>query len=119
MSNLTGKVALVTGGSKGIGAGIARGLAAAGAAIAVNYAADRTAADAVVSGVRSAGGRAIAVPGDVSNSADVAAILAAVGREFGTLDVLVNNAGVYAPVPIEEVTEDEFRRVFDTNVLGL
>ena len=118
MSTLAGKVALVTGASKGIGAGIARGLAAAGAAVAVNYATDRAGAEAVVGEITTAGGRAIAVPGDVSKSADVARMLAAATRAFGPLDVLVNNAGVYRATPLEAVTEAEFHREFDTNVLG-
>ena len=118
MSTLNGKVALVTGASKGIGAGIARGLAAAGAAVAVNYATDRPGADAVVDEITRAGGRAVAVPGDVSRSADVVRLLAATKASLGALDVLVNNAGVYAPVPLEAVTEAEFHREFDTNVLG-
>ncbi len=118
MSKLTGKVALVTGASKGIGAGIARGLAAAGAAVGVNYATDRTGAEAVVGEIARAGGRAVAVPGDVSRSADVARVLAEVARAFGALDVLVNNAGVYTPMPLEALTEDEFHREFNTNVLG-
>lgn len=118
MSKLTGKVALVTGASKGIGAGIARGLAAAGAAVGVNYATDRTGAEAVVGEIARAGGRAVAVPGDVSRSADVARVLAEVTRAFGALDVLVNNAGVYTPMPLEALTEDEFHREFNTNVLG-
>jgi 3-oxoacyl-[acyl-carrier protein] reductase len=118
MSTLEGRVALVTGASKGIGAGIARGLAAAGAAVVVNYATDRRGAEAVVGEIAKAGGRAIAAPGDVSKSADVVGMLAETGRVFGTLDVLVNNAGVYTPMPLEAVTEDEFHREFDTNVLG-
>jgi len=118
MSKLTGKVALVTGASKGIGAGIAAELAAAGAAVGVNYATDRAGAEAVVAAVTKAGGRAVAVPGDVSRAADVASMLAGVTRAFGPLDILVNNAGVYTAVPLEAVTEDEFRREFDTNVLG-
>lgn len=118
MSKLQGKVALVTGAAKGIGAGIARELAAGGAAVAVNYATDRTRAEALVGEIEAAGGRAVAVPGNVSKSADVARMLAEVTRTFGPLDVLVNNAGVYAEVALEAVTEDEFRREFDTNVLG-
>jgi 3-oxoacyl-[acyl-carrier protein] reductase len=118
MSKLHDKVALVTGASKGIGAGIARGLAAAGAAVGVNYATDRSGAEAVVREITAAGGRAVAVPGDVSKSADVARLLAETTRTFGTLDILVNNAGVYAAMPLEAVTEGEFRREFDTNVLG-
>ena len=118
MSTLNGKVALVTGASKGIGAGIAKGLAAAGAAVVVNYATARPGAEAVVSEITKAGGRAIAVPGDVSKSTDVARMLTEVDRAFGTLDVLVNNAGVYAAMPLEAVTEHEFHREFNTNVLG-
>jgi 3-oxoacyl-[acyl-carrier protein] reductase len=118
MSTLNGKVALVTGASKGIGAGIARGLAAAGAAVVVNYATDRTGADAVAGAIAAAGGRAVAAPGDVSKAAEVAGVLAVTARVFGRLDVLVNNAGVYARMPLEAVTEAEFRREFDTNVLG-
>jgi len=118
MSKLTGRVALVTGASKGIGAGIARELAAAGAAVVVNYAADRTGAEAVVGEIEAAGGRAVASQADVSKSADVARLLAETRRAFGQLDVLVNNAGVYTPLPLEAVTEAEFHREFDTNVLG-
>jgi 3-oxoacyl-[acyl-carrier protein] reductase len=118
MSKLEGKVALVTGASKGIGAGIARELAAAGAAVAVNYATDQSGAEAVAREITAAGGRAVAVPGDVSKSAHVARMLAETTRTFGKLDILVNNAGVYAAMPLEAVTEDEFRREFDTNVLG-
>ncbi|AWM37693.1 Glucose 1-dehydrogenase 1 [Gemmata obscuriglobus] len=118
MSKLQDKVALVTGASKGIGAGIARELAVAGAAVVVNYANDQSGADAVVGEIIQAGGRAIAAPGDVSKAADVARLLAETRRAFGALDVLVNNAGVYMPMPLEAVTEDEFHREFDTNVLG-
>ncbi|MBN9519280.1 glucose 1-dehydrogenase [bacterium] len=118
MSKLQDKVALVTGASKGIGAGIARELAAAGAAVGVNYATDRPGAESVVREITRAGGRAVAVQGDVSRSADVARMLAEVTRGFGALDVLVNNAGVYTPMPLEAVTEGEFHREFDTNVLG-
>jgi 3-oxoacyl-[acyl-carrier protein] reductase len=118
MSKMQGKVALVTGASKGIGAGIARELAAAGAAVGVNYATDRAGAESVAGEITQAGGRVIAVPGDVSKAADVARMLAEVTRAFGALDVLVNNAGVYAPMPLEAVTEAEFHREFNTNVLG-
>lgn len=118
MSKLQGKVALVTGASKGIGAGIARELAVAGAAVGVNYAGDRSGAESVVVEITRAGGRAVAIQGDVSRSADVARMLAEVTTVFGALDVLVNNAGVYTPMPLETVTEEEFHREFNTNVLG-
>lgn len=118
MSRLRGRVALVTGASKGIGAGIAKELAAAGAAVVVNYATDRTGAEAVVQEIQGADGRAVAIQGDVSNADDVSRLFAEVNRVFGSLDVLVNNAGVYKPMPLAEMTEDEFHREFDTNVLG-
>jgi 3-oxoacyl-[acyl-carrier protein] reductase len=118
MSKLNGKVALVTGASKGIGAGIAKELAAAGAAVVVNYATDKRGAEAVVTEIATAGGRAIAVPGNVSNADDVARLLAETHAAFGALDVLVNNAGVYSHVLLESVTEGEFDRQFKTNVLG-
>ena len=119
MSKLTGKVAVVTGGSKGIGAEIARQLAAAGAAVVVNYANDRAGADKVVADIVGAGGKAVAVQGNVARSADVDGIFAQAKSAFGTVDILVNNAGVYRFATIDEVTEDEFRREFDTNVLGV
>jgi 3-oxoacyl-[acyl-carrier protein] reductase len=118
MSRLEGKVALVTGASKGIGAGIAKGLAAAGASVAVNYASDRGGAEAVVAAITAFGGRAIMVPGDVSKSADVARLLVETKAAYGALDVLVNNAGVYQSGPLEAMTEEEFYREFNTNVLG-
>jgi 3-oxoacyl-[acyl-carrier protein] reductase len=119
MSKLTGKVAVVTGASKGIGAEIARRLAAEGAAVVVNYARDHEGADKVVDDVMGAGGKAVAVQGSVAKSADVNRIFAQAKSTFGTVDILVNNAGVYQFGGIEEVTEDEFHRQFDTNVLGL
>jgi 3-oxoacyl-[acyl-carrier protein] reductase len=119
MSKLAGKVAVVTGASKGIGAGIAKGLAAEGASVVVNYASSREGADKVVAEITARGGKAIAVHGDVSKAGDVQRIFAETKKAFGTLDVLVNNAGVYSFAPLEAVTEDEFHRQFNTNVLGL
>src|SRR6266852_5514594 len=119
MSKLAGKVAVVTGASKGIGAGIAKGLAAEGAAVVVNYASSREGADQVVTEIAGKGGKAIAVQGDVSKAADVRRIFAETKKAFGQLDVLVNNAGVYQFAPLEEITEEQFHRQFNTNVLGL
>jgi 3-oxoacyl-[acyl-carrier protein] reductase len=119
MSKLAGKVAVVTGASKGIGAAIARGLAAAGAAVVVNYASDRAGAERIVEEVKAKGGQAIAVQADVSKAADVARLFAETKRAFGRLDVLVNNAGIYKFAPIEELSEAEFQRQFGTNVFGL
>ena len=118
MSKLTGKVAVVTGASKGIGAGIAKGLGAAGAAVVVNYASSKEDAERVVAEITRKGGQAIAIQGDVSKSADVQRLFAETEQAFGALDVLVNNAGVYQFEPIESVTEAEFHREFNTNVLG-
>jgi 3-oxoacyl-[acyl-carrier protein] reductase len=115
---LDGKVAVVTGASKGIGAGIARHLAAEGAAVVVTYASSRAAADTVVAEITAGGGRAVAVQGDVATAADVRRLFAEVVRAFGRLDVLVNNAGVYRFGPVESITQEEFRRHYDTNVLG-
>lgn len=116
---LTGKVAVVTGASKGIGAAIAKALAAEGAAVVVNYASSRAGADRVVSEVAGAGGRAVAVQADLSKPADVARLFAETKKAFGRLDVLVNNAGVYEFAPLEAVTPEHFHRQFDLNVLGL
>jgi 3-oxoacyl-[acyl-carrier protein] reductase len=118
MSELKGKVAIVTGASKGIGAGIAKGLGAAGAAVVVNYASSKEGAERVVAEITGKGGRAIAVQGDVSKAADVQRLFAETKRAFGVPNVLVNNAGIYAFDPIEAVTEDEFHRQFNTNVLA-
>lgn len=118
MLKLKNRVALVTGGSKGIGAAIAKELAKAGATVAVNYATDQAGADAVVKEIADANGGAIAIRGDVSNSDDVRRLFAEVAEAFGSLDILVNNAGVYHPMPLDEFTEEEFHREFDTNVLG-
>jgi 3-oxoacyl-[acyl-carrier protein] reductase len=117
MSDLKGKVAVVTGASKGIGAAIAKSLSAAGAAVVVNYV-SKDGADRVVSDIRANGGKAIAVQGDVAKPADVRRLFAETKKAFDTLDVLVNNAGVYKLLPLEEITEDEFHREFNINVLG-
>lgn len=119
MSKLQGKVAVVTGASKGIGAGIAKGLAAEGASVVVNYASSKEGAERVVAEITGKGGKAIAVQGDVAKAADVERIFAETQKAFGRLDVLVNNAGVYQFTPIDEVTEDLFHKIFNTNVLGL
>src|SRR2546427_289944 len=118
MSKLTGKVAIVTGASKGIGAGIAKGLGAAGAAVVVNYASSKEGAERVVAEITGKGGKAIAVRGDVSKAANVKRLFQETKKAFGSLDVLVNNAGVFEFEPLEEVTEAEFHREFNTNVLG-
>ena len=118
MSSLTGKVAVVTGASKGIGAGIAKGMAAAGASVVVNYSSSKEGADKVVAEIEAAGGKAIAVQGDMSKPEDVKQLFAETKSAYGALDVLVNNAGVFAFQPIEAITADEFHRQFNTNVLG-
>jgi 3-oxoacyl-[acyl-carrier protein] reductase len=119
MNKLTGKVAVVTGASKGIGAAIAKSLAAEGAAVVINYASSKAGADSVVSAITSAGGKAVAVRGDVSRAADAEGIIAAAVKSYGRLDILVNNSGVYGFSPIEAFTEEEFHRQFNVNVLGL
>jgi 3-oxoacyl-[acyl-carrier protein] reductase len=119
MSELKGKVAVVTGASKGIGAGIAKSLAAEGASVVVNYSSSKEGADRVVAAITKQGGKAIAIQGDVSKAADVQRLFKETKKAFGSLDVLVNNAGVYKFEPLEAVTEDEFHRQFNTNVLGL
>jgi len=119
MSKLQGKVAVVTGASKGIGAGIAKALAAEGAAVVVNYASSKAGADAVVEAITKGGGKAVAVQGDVSKAGDAEGVVAAAVKTFGRLDVLVNNAGVYDMKPLEAIDEDHYRRIFDINVLGL
>jgi 3-oxoacyl-[acyl-carrier protein] reductase len=116
---LSGKVALVTGASKGIGAAIAKQLAAAGAAVVVNYASSKTAADAVVAEITAAGGRAVAIQGDVGRSDDITRLLAEMKAQFGRIDILVNNAGVYEFGALEAITPEHFHRQFNINVLGL
>jgi len=118
MLKLQNRVALVTGGSKGIGAAIAKELASAGVVVAVNYHRDKTDADAVTQEIKESGGQAISIQGDVSNSDDVRRMLAEVTDACGPLDIVVNNAGVYQPMNLEEVTEGEFHREFNINVLG-
>ncbi len=118
MSKLEGKVAIVTGASKGIGAGIAKAFGEAGAAVVVNYASSREGADRVVAEIKSKGGKAIAAHGDVSKSADVKRLFAEAKEAFGGVDILVNNAGVYKFAALEEITEEEFHREFNINVLG-
>ncbi len=119
MQILNGKIALVTGASKGIGAEIAKGLAAAGAAIVVNYASDKEGADRIVAEIVSRGGKAIAIQADISKGNEARRLVAESVEAWGSLDILVNNAGVYSFGPLESVTEEEFHRQFNTNVLGL
>ena len=119
MSSLTGKVAVVTGASKGIGAAIAKSLGAAGASVVVNYASDKPGADAVVKAITEAGGKAVTAKGDVSKVADSQAIIDAAIKNYGKLDVLVNNSGVYEMRPLEAIDDDHFHKIFNVNVLGL
>jgi 3-oxoacyl-[acyl-carrier protein] reductase len=119
MSTLKGKVAVVTGASKGIGAAIAKALGAEGASVVVNYASSKAGADAVVAAITKAGGKAVAVGGDVSKAAEAQGIIDAAIKNYGRLDILVNNSGVYEFGPVEDITEAQFRRLFNINVLGL
>ena len=119
MSTLKGKVAVVTGASKGIGAAIATSLGAAGASVVVNYASSKAGADVVVDAITKAGGKAVAVKGDVSKPADAQAIIDAAIKAYGKLDILVNNSGVYEMLPLEAITPEHFHKQFDVNVLGL
>ncbi|HEY1758683.1 MAG TPA: glucose 1-dehydrogenase [Bryobacteraceae bacterium] len=119
MNKLAGKVAIVTGASKGIGAAIAKSLGAEGASVVVNYASSKAGADAIVGLITAAGGKAVAVQGDVSKSAEAQGIVDAAIKNYGRLDILVNNSGVYEFAPIEGVTEDSFHKLFNVNVLGL
>jgi len=119
MKKLTGKVAVVTGASKGIGAAIAKSLGAEGASVVVNYSSSKAGADAVVKAITKAGGKAVAVGGDVTKAAEAQGIIDAAIATYGRLDVLVNNSGVYEFLPIEAITEDHFHKAFNVNVLGL
>lgn len=119
MKGLEGKVALVTGASKGIGAAIAKALAAQGAAVVVGYARSQSAAETVVAQITAGGGRAKATGGDVTKAEDAVALVQSAINEFGRLDIVVNNSGIYAFSPIEGVTEDDFHLQFNTNVLGV
>jgi 3-oxoacyl-[acyl-carrier protein] reductase len=119
MSKLTGKIALVTGASKGIGASIAEHLAAEGASVVVNYASSKAGADAVVKRITEKGGKAIAVQADVSKPQEITRLLAETKAAYGKLDILVNNAGIYEFAPLESVTAEHFHKQFDLNVLGL
>jgi 3-oxoacyl-[acyl-carrier protein] reductase len=119
MSKLAHKVAVVTGASKGIGAAIAKALAAEGAAVVVNYSSSRRDADTVVAEITGKGGKAVAIQGDVSKSPDVERLFADTINLFGRIDILVNNAGIYRFAPIETVTEDDFHQHFNINVLGV
>ena len=119
MGKLADKVAVVTGASKGIGAAIAKALAAEGAAVVVNYASSRRDADTVVAEITGKGGKAVAIQGDVSKSRDVERLFADTSNSFGRIDILVNNAGIYRFAPIETVTEDDFHQHFNINVLGV
>ena len=119
MPKLQGKVAVVTGASKGIGASIALHLAAEGAAVVVNYSSSKEGADRVVAEIASRGGRAVAVQANVAKQDDIKRLFAETKKAFGHLDILINNAGVYAFAPIEEVTAEHFHKHFDLNVLGL
>ncbi len=119
MSKLNGKVAVVTGASKGIGAAVAKSLAAQGASVVVNYSSSKQGADQVVAEIIRGGGKAVAVGGDVSKKAEAQGIIEAAIRNYRRLDILVNNSGIYEFAPIEDLTEDHFHRQFNINVLGL
>jgi 3-oxoacyl-[acyl-carrier protein] reductase len=115
---LSGKVAVVTGASKGIGASIAKHLAEEGAAVVVNYSTSKEGADRVVAEITGKGGKAIAVQGNVSKRKDIERLFSETKEEFGQIDILVNNAGIYEMAALESVTEEHFHKQFDVNVLG-
>ena len=119
MSKLQGKVALVTGASKGIGAAIAKELASQGAAVAVNYSGSKEAAEKVVSEIKQAGGKAIAVQANVADPDSIGPLIKSVVKAFGPIDILVNNAGIYEFGPLETITPEHFHKQFNLNVLGL
>lgn len=119
MSKLTGKVAVVTGASKGIGAAIAKQLAADGASVVVNYATSKEGADKVVAEITKAGGEAVSVGASVASESEIATLVAEAKKIYGKIDILVNNAGVYGFSPLEQVTAEEYKRQYDTNVLGI
>jgi 3-oxoacyl-[acyl-carrier protein] reductase len=119
MGKLTGKVAVVTGASKGIGAGIAKELASQGASVVVNYASSKEGADRVVEEIADAGGKAIAIGASIAKAAEIDVLFAETKKAFGKIDILVNNAGVYAFAPLEQITKEEIERIFGTNVMGL
>jgi 3-oxoacyl-[acyl-carrier protein] reductase len=119
MGKLANKVAIVTGASKGIGAGIAKALAADGASVVVNYASSKDGADKVVAEIKAKGGKAVAVQGDFSKKEDISKVYSETKKTFGRLDTVVNNAGVYEFVPLGDITEESFHKMFNLNVLGL
>lgn len=119
MSKLNGKVAIITGGSKGIGAAIAKFFAAEGASVVVNYASSKAGAEKVVAAITAAGGKAIAVGGDITKAAEAQGVIDAAIKSYGRLDILVNNSGIYEFLPIEQITEEHFHKHFNLNVLGL
>ncbi len=119
MAKLTGKVAVVTGASKGIGAGIAKALGREGASVVVNYASDKAGAERTVAAIEAAGGKAVAVGANVAKAAEIATLFEETKKQFGRVDILVNNAGVFGMTPVESLDEAEFDRQFNTNVKGL